>query len=337
MIEVNNFLGSFTQIPNSFLRDKDLSSEARFLGIYIASLPKSWDVCWEQVAYEIGWSYSKIRKIAKELVQAKILQKTELRDEKGLFCGKSQTIITYKEPKISEDFIETDSSVENSKNEQAKPMQEPVLSDSIQVLQNPHVDFVQHKNKDLKEQRDSISRTRVCTREENLSQNVNLSDSSEILKSETNQNTQESYMIFGRTDLKLNLWQIFKSGEQSLKKSQKVALNPQDLNEAGLKAWQKFVKHRQNIRQFSSESRKRAARKFEEFYQMGIDLDEAVEIAISRGWFCFWDKQGNLITGQKTKTETQNTQKPSYIQTRKPKLDWRAVLAKQEALDKNLA
>ena len=287
MIKTSKITGQFVQIPHSFLRDKEISTEARFLGVYLSALPKNWNVNFEQVAYELGWSYSKIRKVVKELMAFGILEREEIRDEKGRFCGENKTQINYTKEANLFNQNQQQNDLDSSENGENEAGELPNERDSVHVVKNPHLDFVQHKNKDLKEQRDYTSR--VCTREEK---------SSEL----------ESYRLFSRNDLKLNLWQLFKQGEKSLKAAQKQILNPQNVDEKGLKAWQKFVAYRQSIRQFSHEARKRAAKKFEEFYSVGIDLDEAVEIAISRGWFCFWDKQGNLITGQKTPQQAKNAQ-----------------------------
>lgn len=346
MIEVSSFSGNFVQIPHSFLRDKGLSSEARFLGVYLASLPSNWEVNWEQVAYEIGWSYAKVRKIAKELIEEQILEREEVRDEAGRFCGKSNTKITYKQESLfnenesekaqnlsqNDELNSTlnssvDFSADSSKNPSEQDLEARADESVHRVLQNPHTDFVQHKNKLFKEQRDYISRTR----EENSNQESNLQDSSP--KSKSKSNPSETYKIFNRTDLKLNIYALF--GNAVFKST---TTNPQGLDKQGLKAWSKFVAYRRGLRAFSTLSKTRAARKFEEFYAQGIDLDEAVEIAMTRGWFCFWDKQGNLITGQKSKTaqsanyprisnyqnSVQNTQK-------RPALDWRSAMAKAQA------
>lgn len=350
MIEVSSFSGNFVQVPHSFLRDKGLSSEARFLGVYLASLPSNWEVNWEQVAYEVGWSYAKVRKVAKELIEEQILEREEVRDEAGRFCGKSNTKITYKQESLfSENQSEIaqnlsqndeldcalDSSVDFSTDSSQNPSEqglEVCCNGSVhRVLQNPHTDFVQHKNKLFKEQRDYISRTR----EEKFSQESNLQGSSQKPKPKSTQNPSETYKIFSRTDLKLNIYALF--GNAVLKST---TTNPQGLDKRGLKAWGKFVAYRRGLRAFSTLSKTRAARKFEEFYALGIDLDEAVEIAMSRGWFCFWDKQGNLITGQKPK----NAQSANYLANyqngvqntaqnfqKRPALDWRAAIAKAQA------
>lgn len=344
MIEVSSFSGNFVQVPHSFLRDKGLSSEARFLGVYLASLPSNWEVNWEQVACEIGWSYAKVRKIAKELISEGVLEREEVRNEAGRFCGKSHTKITYKQESLFSESTqnlsqndELDSSVyfstKSSQNVDDQGLEVASNSDSIRVLQNPHADFVQHKNKDFKEQRDYITRTR----EENFSQESNLQNLSPKSKPKFNQKPSDSYKIFSRNDLKLNIWQLFGQGKNALKSKEQS--EPQGLDEAGLKAWKEFVSYRRSLRQFSGLAKARAAKKFEEFYLSGIDLSEAVEIAISRGWFCFWDKQGNLITGQKPKgaqstnyprvasyQAAQNTQKRPV----KPALDWRAAIEKAQ-------
>ena len=344
MIEVSSFSGNFVQAPHSFLRDKGLSSEARFLGVYLASLPSNWEVNWEQVAYEIGWSYAKVRKVAKELISEGVLEREEVRDEAGRFCGKSHTKITYKQESLFDESTqnlakndELDSSVDfstdSNQNVDEQGLEVPSDSDSIRVLQNPHTDFVQHKNKDLKEQRDYITRTR----EENFSQESNLQNLSPKSKPKSNQKPSDSYKIFNRNDLKLNIWQLFGQGKNALK--QREQSEPQGLDEAGLKAWKEFVSYRRSLRQFSGLAKARAAKKFEEFYLSGIDLREAVEIAISRGWFCFWDKQGNLITGQKPKGQasanhprTTNYQAAQNTRNRptKPALDWRAAIAQAQ-------
>lgn len=344
MIEVSSFSGNFVQVPHSFLRDKGLSSEARFLGVYLASLPSNWEVNWEQVAYEIGWSYAKVRKVAKELIEEQILEREEVRDEAGRFCGKSNTKITYKQESLFDENAQNlsqndgldsalDSSVNfstNSSQNQSEQGLEARADESVhRVLQNPYVDFVQHKNKLFKEQRDFISRTR----EENFSQESNLQNPSPKSKPKSTQNPSETYKIFNRTDLKLNIYALF--GNAVLKST---TTNPQGLDGRGLKAWSKFVAYRRGLRAFSTLSKTRAARKFEEFYAQGIDLDEAVEIAMSRGWFCFWDKQGNLITGQKPKSaQSANYPRVANYQTRvqnaqkRPALDWRAAMAKAQA------
>lgn len=316
MIQTSEITGQFVQIPHSFLRDKELSTEARFLGVYLSALPKNWNVNFEQVAYELGWSYSKIRKVVKELMAFGILEREEMRDEKGRFCGENQTKINYTKESKKETNLFNQNELKNSQNQSKNTEQEAseVASkgDFIRVVKNPHTDFVQHKNKDLKEQRDFISRPRVCTREETREEK-----------------SLESYRLFNRNDLKLNLWQLFKQGEKGLKSTQKEILNPQGLDENGLKAWEIFVAHRQSIRQFSSEARKRAARKFEEFFSAGVDLSEAVEIAIARGWFCFWDKQGNLITGQKTTAQKQSQKSTAQEQYYKKRgLDIDALMKK---------
>lgn len=336
MIEVSSFSGNFVQVPHSFLRDKGLSSEARFLGVYLASLPSNWEVNWEQVAYEIGWSYAKVRKVAKELIEEQILEREEVRDEAGRFCGKSNTKITYKQESLFDENAqnlsqndELDSSVDFSQNPSEQGLQSPADESVHRVLQNPHTDFVQHKNKLFKEQRDFITRPR----EENFSQESNLQNSSPKSKPKSSQDSSDSYKIFNRTDLKLNIYALFGNAVFN-----STTTNPQGLDSRGLKAWGKFVAYRRGLRAFSTLSKTRAARKFEEFYKLGIDLDEAVEIAMSRGWFCFWDKQGNLITGQKPK----NAQSANYprvanyqasIQNaqKRPALDWRAAMAKAQA------
>lgn len=338
MIEVSSFSGNFVQVPHSFLRDKGLSSEARFLGVYLASLPSNWEVNWEQVAYEIGWSYAKVRKVAKELIEEQILEREEVRDEAGRFCGKSNTKITYKQESLfseNEQNLsqndELDSSVDFSQNSSEQGLEARADESVHRVLQNPHADFVQHKNKLFKEQRDFISRTR----EENFSQESNLQNPSLKSKPKPSQDSSQTYKIFNRTDLKLNIYALF--GNEVFKSA---TTNPQGLDKQGLKAWSKFVAYRRGLRAFSTLSKTRAARKFEEFYALGIDLDEAVEIAMSRGWFCFWDKQGNLITGQKPKGTSANyprvanqngVQNPAQSTQKRPALDWRAAMAKAQA------
>lgn len=79
----------FTIIPNSIIQNRDLSIQARGLCAYILSLPKTWKISIENLCSELGMSRNTLYKYLKELINAGILEKVRLRDDKGRFSDEA--------------------------------------------------------------------------------------------------------------------------------------------------------------------------------------------------------------------------------------------------------
>ena len=73
---------NFTIVPNSILRNSNLSLQAIGLCAYILSLPKEWKINIEQICLSLDISKNTAYKYLKELIQTGILKKARLKDEK---------------------------------------------------------------------------------------------------------------------------------------------------------------------------------------------------------------------------------------------------------------
>jgi len=87
----NKIKENFTTIPNSVIRNKNLSDRARFLFCYMASMSDEWEFYQSAMAKELGYTKDTLRKYLDELIETGYLQR-EQRREKGKFDSYDYTI-----------------------------------------------------------------------------------------------------------------------------------------------------------------------------------------------------------------------------------------------------
>jgi hypothetical protein len=87
----NKIKENFTTIPNSVIRNKELSDRARFLFCYMASMPDDWQFYQSVMAKELGYTKDTLRKYMDELISTGYLMR-EQRREKGKFDSYDYTI-----------------------------------------------------------------------------------------------------------------------------------------------------------------------------------------------------------------------------------------------------
>jgi len=87
----NKIKENFTTIPNSVIRNKNLSDRARFLFCYMASMSDDWEFYQSAMAKELGYTKDTLRKYLDELIETGYLQR-EQRREKGKFDSYDYTI-----------------------------------------------------------------------------------------------------------------------------------------------------------------------------------------------------------------------------------------------------
>jgi hypothetical protein len=106
----NKIKENFTTIPNSIIRNKNLSDRARFLFCYMASMSDDWKFYQGTMAKELGYTKDTLRKYVDELIETGYLQKEERRI-KGKFdsffytinyepCGKNTDTVKNHSVKI---------------------------------------------------------------------------------------------------------------------------------------------------------------------------------------------------------------------------------------------
>lgn len=89
MIVKPHYTQNFTIVPNSIIRDSNLSLQAIGLCAYVLSLPKEWKINIEQVCLALDISKNTAYKYLKELIQAGVLKKVRLQDEQGKFTNEA--------------------------------------------------------------------------------------------------------------------------------------------------------------------------------------------------------------------------------------------------------
>lgn len=83
----------FTMIPNDLLHDKNLSDGAKVLAFYLMSLPKNWQIIWDNVAKALSTSIGTLRRRKSELIKMGYILLIENRNTEGKF---SQTKLGFK-------------------------------------------------------------------------------------------------------------------------------------------------------------------------------------------------------------------------------------------------
>lgn len=87
-----NELKGFESIPRDLVFDKSLSDRARFVYVFMACKPDSWDFFLEPMSKDIGYSIDTLRKYLNELVASGWLVKGEQSNEHGIFGAVEYTL-----------------------------------------------------------------------------------------------------------------------------------------------------------------------------------------------------------------------------------------------------
>ena len=124
----------FTMIPNDLLHDKNLSDGAKVLAFYLMSLPKDWQIVWDNVAKALNTSIGTLRRRKSELIKLGYILLIENRNTKGKF---SQTKLGFKYCNANDlRKIEAEINIKQSlKNEVEKSQP----SDNYEVLSSAHL------------------------------------------------------------------------------------------------------------------------------------------------------------------------------------------------------
>lgn len=92
MGKINNELDKFKTIPKELVFDTSLSDRARFVYVFMACKPETWEFYLEPMSKEIGYSVDTLRKYLGELVQSGWIEKGEQVKENGEFRAVKYTI-----------------------------------------------------------------------------------------------------------------------------------------------------------------------------------------------------------------------------------------------------
>ena len=97
----------YLMLNKTSLNDKKLSWKAKGLHAYLMSLPDDWKIYIEELMTHAKDARDSTRTAVNELIDAGYIKRTDIKDERGRFCGKEY--IVYETP------LEKDASPENGK------------------------------------------------------------------------------------------------------------------------------------------------------------------------------------------------------------------------------
>jgi len=94
----NKLKRDFTALPNALVQDDTLSDRARFLFVYMATKPASWEFYQKPLCKGLGWSADTLRKYMSELIAAGWITCQGQKAEDGKFQANQYTLHSYPEP-----------------------------------------------------------------------------------------------------------------------------------------------------------------------------------------------------------------------------------------------
>lgn len=132
--QIKNKTSNFTMIPNSIIRDNNLSLKARFLLIFMLQLPSDWTFNERGLASAIGEGRGSIRGALKELENHKYLYRVQTR-EKGNFGN--MLYYLFEEP--TEMLVDGKEVVKQ--NDQKMEQNQDVITSNVLNITKEHPDY----------------------------------------------------------------------------------------------------------------------------------------------------------------------------------------------------
>lgn len=294
---------NFTIVPNKILKNKELSANARFIAVYILSLPKSWNLNLEHLSKELDMSERTLQKGIRELIAANVLEKMQLRDSSGQFSqntiysfgdfsqiesDKKEEVLDFEELSLEEleQIIELESKQENEQSLQA-----PILADTHRSEKNPHTDIF-HPYKELNNNK--INKNNI-------------------------------FVLRSANQIKLLNLCFARTPKKSLKQL------PQGFNELELRAFERFIAYRKERGKLTKSTLDSIVRKFESFKKQGIDICGAVEESINKGWV------GIFAPRVRKPYPAQSNPRGSFVPNRDLSARFSVAQAEYEARTQNVA
>lgn len=248
MIIYSNPQNNFTKISNAFIQDSNISAEAKMVGILLMSYPSDWVVNIAHLSKTLGKGVATIRKALKELMQTgKLAISEQERDAQGRFT-KNEKVYEFVGEVVCENLAEL---AEQEFLELKEQGEEQVLEQIEQGTENSEVS---PRNKNS-----------VCGDFDTHTKNNIIYKERKICI------VQES-----KKTILLN--SFFKIPKQSLN------LDFSSLNEDERKAYEEFIRYREESRKLTISTKKSILEKLKKLKEQGENIIAVVERSIENGW-----------------------------------------------------
>lgn len=251
---------NFTIVPNSILRNSNLSLQAIGLCAYILSLPKEWKINIEQICLSLDISKNTAYKYLKELIQAGILKKARLKDEEGRFTNEAIYFICN----------------DDDENELEK-MQKNYTNPLPKICEMVH--------------RDKTSPKALKSDTPTTSQNLNtINKDSKDKKRESKNKPKSHFYILQSLDQKRLFSLCF------AKEPKTTQLDTSSLNLQEKVAFERFIAYRKQKHRLTPATQQAILERFLKAKALGIssqEIEKAVDKSIMQGWQGIFFKQDN--------------------------------------------
>lgn len=262
---------NFTIVPNSILRNSNLSLQAIGLCAYILSLPKEWKINIEQICLSLDISKNTAYKYLKELIQTGILKKARLKDEEGRFTNEA----IY--------FIQNngENELEKTQENTTKPL--PKICEMVSV--------------------DKTSQKALKSDIPTTSQNLNaINKDSKDKKRESKNKPKSHFYILQSLDQKRLFSLCF------ARESKNTQLDTSSLNLQEKVAFERFIAYRKQKHRLTPATQQAILERFLKAKALGIssqEIEKAVEKSIMQGWQGIFFKQNKAFLKANTNKSPQ--------------------------------
>lgn len=254
---------NFTIVPNSILRDSNLSLQAIGLCAYILSLPKEWKINIEQICLNLDISKNTAYKYLKELIEAGVIKKARLKDEEGRFTNEAIYFI------CNDDKNE----LEKTQEKYTKPL--PKICEMVS--------------------RDKTSQKALKSDIPTTSQNLNaINKDSKDKKRESKNKPKSQFYILQSLDQK-RLFSLCFAREPKTTQLDTSSLNLQEKV-----AFERFIAYRKQKHRLTPATQQAILERFLKAKALGItpqEIEKAVDKSIMQGWQGIFFKHNKHLKG----------------------------------------
>lgn len=328
---------SFTIVPNSILRERNLSLQAMGLCAYILSLPKQWRINIESLATSLDISKNTAYKYLKELIEAGVLKKARVKDEGGRFTQEAIYLIGQAEDldlghksshapvdypcalNMSAESTQKSAGVLPTSQAQDNIHPSPTLTKEASALT---------KNKDLSTYQNLVSGKPLENRANTLKcgtlstyQNLNaINKDSKDKKRESKSARKNQFYILQSLEQK-RLFSLCFAKEPKAKTLDLSALSP-----AEQEAFTRFIHYRKQKHRLTLATQAAILERFLKAKRAGAsaqDMANAVEKSIVQGWQgIFIKSQSKQVQGIRQGVKAQNDEILTLLLEQYPSVDF---------------
>lgn len=279
MVINQNINTNFTKVSNAFLQDRNISGDAKMIGVLLMSFPRNWEVNIKHLSELLQKGEQTIRKGIRELINAGKLKVGQHRENNGKFSNSMcYELVGEVEEELLENELLDGEKVQNTKDFNTLIKSEIDLR-KYPIKNNELSDFSESYPFDKKTDNGDFVK--------HIKNNINYKDYKSIRR--------ERKIYFDLSNL------FFKSKNKNLKQM------PENFSKEELQAFSDFIKYRkERDKRMSCTTLDAIIKHLEALKAKGEDIVKVTQQSIERGWSGLFPLTENKYP--KTRKKAPNTQ-----------------------------